>query len=137
MPVTTRRQQAAVVGTGRQPAASRADNTSRRYTKEAEDAAKEHQFIEDVIGTGADRQWHACMADASLVHVHKPHVDRNRMHVRYAHVLCRTCIQLLTTSSSISSSHRHAGDEVVVGLDGEKRVLKPWPQVIATFGLQQ
>ena len=23
------------------------------------------------------RQWHACMADASLVHVHKPHVDGN------------------------------------------------------------
>ncbi len=76
MPVTTRRQQAAVVvGAGRQPAASQADNTSRRHTKEAEDAEKEHQFIEDVIGTGADRQWHACMANALLVHVHKPHVD--------------------------------------------------------------
>ncbi len=58
------------------------------------------------------------------------------MNVRDAHVLCRTCIQLLTTSSSTSSSHLHAGDEVVVGPDGEKRVLKPWPQVIAIFGLQ-
>jgi hypothetical protein len=68
MPVTTRRQQAAVVGAGTQPTASRAhDDTSCHRAKEAEDAAKEHKFIEDVIGTGAERDWHACMADALCI----------------------------------------------------------------------
>ena len=52
------------------------------------------------------------------------------LHVRDVRVLLfPVCIELLTTSSSIRSSHLHAGDEVIVGPDGERRVLKPWPQV--------
>ena len=59
-----------------------------------------------------------CMGRICTLHVHDVRV-----------LLCPVRIELLTTSSSIRSSHLHAGDEVVVGPDGTRRVLKPWPQV--------
>ena len=67
MPVTTRRQQAAVGAGTQQPASQARHDDSRRHTKEADEAAKQHQFIEDIIGTGAKGQRHACM-------VHGPHL---------------------------------------------------------------
>lgn len=79
MPVTTRRQQAAVGDGTQQPAASQAHHdTSRRQAKEADDAAKEQKFIEDVIGTGAERHWHACMADALCMCISCMQTERAR-----------------------------------------------------------